>query len=51
MIDQLLEFYTVVSKEKNFFSQYVKTIKLYGGNRRKPKWLPTARYVFPLDKV
>lgn len=42
-----LDFYTVESKEKNAFTPYVKTVRLFGGTRKNPKWLPTRRYVFP----
>ena len=44
---EAVAFYTVESKEQNAFTPYVKKIKLYGGTRSAPKWLPSKRYVFP----
>ena len=41
------DFYTVVSKEENKFTPYVKTIRLFAGTKKNPTWLPTRRYVFP----
>lgn len=42
-----IDFYTVESKEQNAFTPYVKTVRLFGGSKKNPKWLPTRRYVFP----
>lgn len=45
---ELINLYTVESKEKNNFSPYVKKIKLYAGTKSNPLFLPTQPYVNPI---
>ena len=47
-IIELINLYTVESKEKNNFSPYVKKIKLYAGTKSNPLFLPTQPYVNPI---
>jgi superfamily II DNA or RNA helicase len=47
-MDELINFYTIVSKKDNRFSQWEKKIKAFDKSKAWVKFLPTQRYVKPL---
>ena len=52
-LQKALNFYTVESKDKNFFTPYIKKIKLYSWSVKKAweiRFLPTQPYVYPAQE-